>query len=64
MATYLVDFFQYSRIDSSILVLDVHLIKLMPIRGDEANFSNNVLVAQLVKEVVDSSRERLFERVI
>jgi len=36
----------------------------MLVRDDEANFSNDVLVAQSVKEVVNSSRERFSERVI
>ncbi len=36
----------------------------MLIRGDEVNFLNDVLIAQLVKEVVDSSREKLSKRVI
>jgi hypothetical protein len=36
----------------------------MLVRDDEADFPDDVLVAQSVKEVVDSSRERFFERVI
>jgi len=36
----------------------------MLIRGDEVDFLNDVLIAQLVKEVVDSSREKLSKRVI
>jgi len=36
----------------------------MLVRDDEVNFSNDVLVAQLVKEVVNSSREKLFKRII
>jgi len=64
MATYLVNSFQYSRIDSSTLIFDVHLAELVPIRGDEANFSNDVLIAQSMKEVVDPPRERLSERVV
>jgi len=36
----------------------------VPIRGDEVDFSNDVLIAQLMKEVVDPSCEELFERVI
>ncbi len=36
----------------------------MSIRDDEADFSNDILVAYSVKEIVDSSRERLFKRVI
>lgn len=36
----------------------------MPIRGDEANFSNDVLVAHPMKEIVDFARKRLLERVV
>lgn len=62
MATYLVNFFQHQRTDSSTLVFDVHLAKLVPIRGDEIDFSNGVLVTYLVKEAVDLARRRLLER--
>jgi hypothetical protein len=36
----------------------------MSIHDDEVDFLDDVLVAQLMKEVVDPLRERLFERVI
>lgn len=64
MATYLVDFFQYQRIDPSALVFDVYLAELVPVRGDGADFPDGVLVAQPVKEVVDPSRGGLSERVV
>jgi len=64
VATYLVDFFQYQRIDPSALVFDVYLAELVPVRGDGADFPDGVLVAQPVKEVVDPPRGRLSERVV
>jgi hypothetical protein len=64
VATYLVDFFQYQRIDSSTLVFDVHLAELVPVRGDGADFPDGVLVAQPVKEVVDPPRGGFSERVV
>lgn len=62
--SYLVNFFQHQRIDSSTLVFDVYLIELMSIRDDEVDFSNDVLVAHLVKEIIDFAYRRLLERVI
>jgi hypothetical protein len=45
VATYLVDFFQYQRINPSALVFDVHLVELVPVRGDGADFPDGELVA-------------------
>lgn len=64
MATYLVDFFQYQRINPSALVFDVYLAELVPVRGDGADFPDGVLVAQPVKEVVNPPRGGLSERVV
>jgi len=64
VATYLVDSFQYQRIDPSTFVFGVHLAELVPVRGDGADFPDGVLVAQPVKEVVDPPRGRLSERVV
>jgi len=36
----------------------------MLIRDDETNFSHDVFVAQLIKEIVNSSCEKLFKRII
>jgi len=64
VATYLVDLFQYQRIDSSTLVFDVYLAELMPVRDDGADFPNSVLIAQPVKEVVNPPRGGLSKRVV
>ncbi len=36
----------------------------MLIRDNEVNFLNDVLIAQLMKEIVNFSREKLFKRII
>jgi len=64
VAAYLVDLFQHQRTDPSTLVFDVHLAELVPVRGDGADFPDGVLVAHPVKEVVDSPRGGLLERVV
>lgn len=64
VCAYFVDFFQHQQADSLTLVLDVHLIKLMPVCGDKADFSNRVLIAYSVKEVVDPLCRDLLECVV
>lgn len=64
MTAYLVDLLQHHRTNSLILVFDVHLAELMSVDDDEANFSNRILVAHSVKEIVDSARRSLLKRMI
>jgi len=64
VAVYLVDFLQHQQTDLSTLVFNVHLTELMSVSGDKADFSNSVLVAYSVKEVVDPVCKRLSEHVI
>ena len=61
---YLLDFFQHQQTDPSPLIFDVHLTELMPVDDNEAHFSNYILVAHPVKEIINSARRSLLERVI
>jgi hypothetical protein len=64
VVAYLVNFFQHQGTDSSTLVFDVYLAELVLVRGDGADFPDDVLVAHPVKEIVDPARRRLLERVV